>query len=305
MKKLVEKKGVEGCIFLIHSDYNNLKTQGLNIIGQIVSVEQSKDNVVFIITTILELVKNYVSGTFTSDSQLDSKKKSKYPRVYNKTPQTHQKNIHITINPLEVKTIFKITKILTESMFMTEDILQIEGKDITFVYSLLIELLVLLKGVDVEGDKEYRDILEYLYEISNRLNETQTQKKINKELYSRIIEIFDYITSGNNYLGDIIKDYICISYLFVKAEGAIFFMIFLDCNFFLFLFVEVNLYGKTIRYFWDEKIIKYVWVLLKRNSSNEYLKLAEKRMYNLLPSLILRDSKPFYYNEENIIFLMV
>jgi hypothetical protein len=180
-------------------------------------------------------VKNYVSSIFTPDSQLDSKKKSKYPRVYNKTPQTHQKNIHITISLLEVKTIFKITKTLTESMFSKAgNISKIEGKDLTFVYSLLIELLVLLKRVDVEGDKEYRDILEYLYEVSNGLNETQTQKKIDKKLYSRIIEIFDYVTPENNYLGDIIKDYICISYLFVKAEGAIFFMIFLDCNFFCF-----------------------------------------------------------------------
>jgi hypothetical protein len=234
MKKLVEKKGVEGCKCLIHSDYNNLKTQGLNIIWQIVSVvEQSKDNIVFIITTILELVKNYVSGTFTSDSQSDSKaspvagdgkKKSKSPGAYNKTPQPHRRNVHITINALEVKTIFKITKILTENMFSkTGNISKIEGKDLTSIYSLLIELLVLLRGVDVEGDKEYRDILEYLYEISNGLNETQTQKKIDKKLYNRIIEIFDYITPENNYLGDIIKDYICISYLLVKAEGVIFF----------------------------------------------------------------------------------
>jgi hypothetical protein len=73
----------------------------------------------------------------------------------------------------------------------------------------------------------------------------------------------------------------------------------------LFLSVEVNLNDKTIRYFWDEKIVKYVGVLLKRNSSNEYLELAEERMHMLVPSLILKDSKLFYYDEESIIFLMV
>jgi hypothetical protein len=239
MKKLVEKKGVDGCKYLIHSDYNNLKTQGLNIISHIVSiVEQLKDNIVFIITTTLELVKNYVSSIFTTDSQLDgkpspaagdNKKKSRSPGTHNKTAQPHRRNIHITISPLEVKTIFKITKTLTESMISKAggNISNIEGKDLTSVFSLLIELLVLLRGVDVEGDQEYRDILEYLYEVSKKLDESkdsETQKKkIDKKLYNRIIEIFDYITPENNYLGDIIKDYICISYLLIKAEGVIFF----------------------------------------------------------------------------------
>jgi hypothetical protein len=211
----------------------------VNIAKQIISVVgQSESETLKIITPISEIVQGHTSRlTSTSVSPDPGKKgqsispnRSRSPPA-RKTPVPKTRHSEIIIDKNEILIIFDINKIETEGRFSELK----ESTDDAFI--TLLELICLLKGVDIEADERYKKIPEYLYEICHELREQKSELrnslKKNERIKNRMLEIFKYITIENNFLGPILKDYTCLLYLLIYGEGI------LILPFYLFIFIYI------------------------------------------------------------------
>jgi hypothetical protein len=127
--------------------------------------------------------------------------------------------------------------------------------------------------------------------------------KENKNLESKMLKIFNFISHDDNFLGSFLKDYTCVLYLLIYGEGMIILFFFL-CVYILLLNVIIYLFfiiDKNI----NTEIVIHLWELLKRNSDNKNIQFPADRMHELVCPLIINNPRPFFWNENNIKYLMV